>query len=134
MTMQFSILLASVYILTIFLFACWPSYIFFGKLSIQIHCPFFNCLILSCMIYLCILTLAPYCIFCANIFFHSQVVFSFCQQFCRVEVILYLIRSYLFILLLFPLPSVTETKIYCCNLYQRLFCLCFLLQFYGFQS
>ena len=85
-------------------------YVYFGKMSIQVFCPFFNWavfLILSCMGCLYILDNNPILVISlANIFSSSVGCLSvLLMVFFAVWKLLSLIRFHLFILLLlFPLP------------------------------
>ena len=89
--------------LSIFSCACWPCDIFFGKMSIQIFHPYFNCffffLILSCMSCLYIFHINPLLVISfASVFSHSVgCLFVLSVVSFTLQRLLSLIRSHLFI-------------------------------------
>ena len=91
-------------------------------------------LALSCMICLYILDIMPLLIISfANIFFNFIGCPFILSMISFAVHNLSLSRSHLFILLLFLFHYETK-KIHCYNICQRVFCLCYLPDFYGFIS
>ena len=110
--------------------------VFFGKMSIQVFCLFFNqvvCLffILSCISCFCILNINPLSVVSlANIFSHSVgCLFILWMVFFAVQKLLSLIRSHLFIFAFVSFALGDRSKnIYIATIYvKRVFCLYFLL-------
>ena len=92
--------------------------VFFGKMSMQILCPFFNqnfFNILSCIIYLYKLDINPLLdISFANIFSHSLgCLFILLMVFFTMQKLLVWYSHICLFLLLLPLPEETDQKIYC---------------------
>ena len=119
---------------------CWASfhvavghlYIFFGEMSIQVFCPFFDWvvfLILSCKSWLYILDIDPLLVATfANIFFHSiGYFFILLMVSFAVQKLLSWLGPICLFLILFLLPWEIDLRRYCYNLCPRMFCLCSLL-------
>ena len=91
-------------------------YVFFGKMSVQVFCPFligFDCLFLDIELYeLFILDINPLsAISFANTFSHSvSCLFVLWMVSFAVQKLLGLIRSHLFISVFIPLPQETDPK------------------------
>ena len=103
-------------------------YVFFGTMSIQVFCPFFNQIVFwnsVYMSYLCILNINPLSV----ISFSDTLSHLICCLFILLMVyfvtikIFCLIKSHLFLFCFLCLRS----KKYCYSLCQRVFFLCFLL-------
>ena len=121
--------------LSIFSYACWPSaFLLWKKVLLPIFnwvfccfCCFLMLSYMSCSYMLDIIPLLA--ISFASIFSHSAgcpfilLVVSFAGQ-----NLLNLIGFHLFIFAFVSFALVDGSKKYCCNLYQRVLCLCFLLQ------
>ena len=110
-----------------------------GKMPIQFFCQFFNqvvCfLMLSCMncIYMLDINLLLVISF-ANIFSHSVgCLFILLTASFAVQKLLSLIRSHLFIFAILSFTLEDGSKKYCCDLCQRVFCVCFPLGVLWFQ-
>ena len=86
-------------------------------------------LVLSCMSCLYILEINPLSVVSlAIIFSHSEGLFILLIVSFVVKKPLSLIRFHLFILILFPVLLDVGPRGYCCDLCQRVFCLCFPLR------
>ena len=87
--------------LSIFSFAYWPLYIFFGEMSIQVFCPFFHCVVgfFAVELYKLLVEINPLSVTSfANIFSHSVgCLFILFRVSFAVQKLLSLIRSHLFI-------------------------------------
>ena len=82
-------------------------------------------LVLSWMSWLYILEINPLSVSFAMIFSHSEgCLFTLFRVSFVVQKLLSLIRSHLFIFLLFPLLWGVDHRESCCDLHQRVFCLC----------
>ena len=101
---------------------------------------FFVFVLLSCMHYLCILEIKFQLVtWLANIFSHSMdcllILFMISLA---VQKLFSLIRSHLFIFAFISIILGEDPKKYCCDLCQRVFCLCFayafLQEFYNIRS
>ena len=118
-----------------FLVIVGPLYIFFEKMSVQIFCSFFNWV-------LCFYDIELYDIFILdfNPLAYQLQVYSPVQQVVffillfyllvvsfAVQNFLTLIRSRLFSFAFISFALRDRSKKYCCNLCQRMFCLCSLL-------
>ena len=92
------------------------------------------CLVLSCVRFLYVLDINPLSVTSfANIFSYSVgclfILFCFFTVSFAMQKHLSLIRSHLFIFVFISFALWDRSKNYCCNLYQRVLCLCILLGF-----
>ena len=105
-------------------------YVFVGKMSIQIFCPFLiGLIVFLLMSYLCILGINPLSVISlANIFSHSvSCLFTSWTVSFAMQNLLILIMSHLFIFAFVSFAFGDRSKKYCYDLCQRVFCLCFLV-------
>ena len=111
--------------------------VFLGEMLIQIFCPFFELLfvffMLSCMNsfgYLYIWDISPLLVASFKIFFpHSACcLFFFFMISFAMDILVSLIKSRFIFVFLFSLLQEVDHKRYCCDLFQRVFCVCFPLR------
>ena len=113
-------------------------YVFFGKMSIQVLCPFFNrivwgFLILSCMsclyildINLLLVIICKYFLPFSRLCFHFVDGFLCCAKAFKFNQVALVYFCFCFLCLR------KQIKKYCYDLCQRVFCLCFLLGVFWF--
>ena len=119
----------------LFLWLLAHLYVFFGKMSIHVFCAFL-------IVFLYWIVWAAYIFWILSLYWSylltsifSHQIFSsillvvflfFFEVSCVMQKLLCLIRSHLFIFS-FSFALGHRSKVFCCNLYQRVFCLWFLL-------